>query len=188
MKIIQEEGCQRRGHLLIIRGVVEATYGNLGSRPSHQPQCVVSNVLKGIRSSNHYHFECAHLVVVPRTLSHVASTSVNVRLYYNLQSVPNLGVGIDDAEIPVLPEYMVQKITDSDRGGTSSCAAGVGSRTGNQLWAMLRPRLRMLVQPCTSRLRTLAGECALLRRVLQNAVVPACMLSRVPSSRRDIAT
>ena len=53
-------------------------------------------------------------------------------------------MGITDAEIPVLPEYMVQKISEADRGRVS--AAGVGSRNGKQLWDILRPRLKMLVK------------------------------------------
>ena len=47
-------------------------------------------------------------------------------------------MGILDSDIPVLPEYMVQKIVESGRG-RRACTSGVGHRKGGELWDILRP-------------------------------------------------
>jgi Ca2+-binding EF-hand superfamily protein len=55
--------------------------------------------------------------------------------------------GIENPNIPVLPEYFVMlahEISEKEKYETS--ANQDGQRTGKQLWAYLRPRLRMLVQ------------------------------------------
>eukprot|EP01052_Picozoa_sp_SAG31_P001810 SAG31_NODE_61_length_29286_cov_444.645973_3_plen_875_part_00 len=53
--------------------------------------------------------------------------------------------GIEDVDIPVFPEYMVRKI--SEVGASASAdTQKKHSRTGRELWAFLRPRLRLIVR------------------------------------------
>lgn len=61
--------------------------------------------------------------------------------------------GIEDPDIPVLPEFMAKKINEfalspaalKGLAGKVSAAEAQDSRTGQKLWDFLRPRLKLLV-------------------------------------------